>query len=116
MDYMKLSLDSGADKAGYVKVSKIAFDPALRSYCKANSCGNYGRNHTCPPGAGEIHALIDRMAQGGSGILLISSDLPEVINLSDRILVMRNGRLAGELPRAQAAQGAVLKLMAGVAA
>lgn len=64
----------------------------------------------------EIHALIDQVAQGGSGILLISSELPEVINLSDRILVMRNGRLAGELPRAQATQSAVLKLMAGVAA
>jgi len=64
----------------------------------------------------EIHGLIDRMAHGGSGILLISSELPEVINLSDRVLVMRNGRLAGELPRAQASQSAVLKLMAGVAA
>ncbi len=64
----------------------------------------------------EIHGLIDQMAQAGSGILLISSELPEVINLSDRVLVMRNGRLAGELPRAQASQGAILKLMAGVAA
>lgn len=64
----------------------------------------------------EIHGLIDQMAQSGSGILLISSELPEVINLSDRVLVMRNGRLAGELPRAQASQSAILKLMAGVAA
>lgn len=64
----------------------------------------------------EIHALIDNMAQNGSGILLISSELPEVINLADRVLVMRNGRLVGELPRAQASQSAVLKLMAGVAA
>lgn len=63
----------------------------------------------------EIHGLIDQMAQNGSGILLISSELPEVINLSDRVLVMRNGRLAGELPRAQATQSAILKLMACVA-
>jgi len=64
----------------------------------------------------EIHGLIDHMAQSGSGILLISSELSEVINLSDRVLVMRNGRMAGELPRAQANQSAILKLMAGVAA
>ncbi|MFH1476471.1 MAG: sugar ABC transporter ATP-binding protein [Verrucomicrobiota bacterium] len=64
----------------------------------------------------EIHTLIDHLAQSGSGILLISSELPEVINLSDRVLVMRNGRLAGELPRTQASQSAILKLMAGVAA
>ena len=60
MDYMKLSLDSGADKAGYVKVSQVVFDPVLRTYCEANSCGNYGKNHTCPPGAGDIHALIEK--------------------------------------------------------
>ncbi|MDD5677737.1 MAG: sugar ABC transporter ATP-binding protein [Kiritimatiellae bacterium] len=64
----------------------------------------------------EIHGIIDHMARSESGILLISSELPEVINLSDRVLVMRNGRLAGELPRKQASQGAILKLMAGVAA
>lgn len=64
----------------------------------------------------EIHALIDQMAQSGNGILLISSELPEVLKLSDRVLVMREGRLVGELPRAQASQSAVLKLMAGVAA
>lgn len=64
----------------------------------------------------EIHGLIDQLAQGGGAILLISSDLPEVVNLADRVLVMRNGRLAGELPHAQATQSSILKLMAGVAA
>ena len=64
----------------------------------------------------EIHALIDELARSGSAILLISSELPEVINLSDRVLVMRDGRLAGELCRAEASQANILKLMAGVAA
>jgi ABC-type sugar transport system ATPase subunit len=61
-----------------------------------------------------IHALLDKLAREGLGILLISSELPEVLNLSTRILVMREGRLVGELPRAQATQGALLALMAGV--
>jgi ABC-type sugar transport system ATPase subunit len=62
-----------------------------------------------------IHALLDQLARQGLGILLISSELPEVLNLSTRILVMREGRLVGELPRAQATQASLLALMAGVA-
>jgi ABC-type sugar transport system ATPase subunit len=62
-----------------------------------------------------IHALIDDLASQGLAVMLISSELPEVINLSTRILVMRDGRLAGELSRQQASQESVLRLMAGVA-
>jgi ABC-type sugar transport system ATPase subunit len=61
-----------------------------------------------------IHALIDELASQGLAVILISSELPEVINLSTRILVMRDGRLAGELSREKASQEAVLRLMAGV--
>ena len=62
----------------------------------------------------EIHAQIDELASSGSAILLISSELPEVLNLSTRILVFREGRIVGELPRAAATQDAVMRLMAGV--
>jgi ABC-type sugar transport system ATPase subunit len=64
----------------------------------------------------EIHALIDELATAGAAILLISSELPEVLNLSTRILVFRGGCIAGELARAVATQDAVMRLMAGVAA
>jgi rhamnose transport system ATP-binding protein len=47
----------------------------------------------------EIHAMIRDLAARGLGVLVISSDLPEVLSLSDRVLVMRNGRIAGELDR-----------------
>jgi ABC-type sugar transport system ATPase subunit len=62
----------------------------------------------------EIHALIGELAQRGAAILVISSELPEVISLSERILVLRSGRLAGEVPRAAATQDALLRLMAGI--
>ena len=62
-----------------------------------------------------IHELVDGLAQSGLAVILISSELPEVINLSTRILVMRDGHLVGELPREQATQEGVLRLMAGVA-
>ena len=62
----------------------------------------------------EIHALIDRLAHEGTAIVLVSSELPEVLNLSTRIMVLRAGRVAGELSREEADQGAVMRMMAGV--
>ncbi len=62
----------------------------------------------------EMHALIDQLAHDGTAIVLVSSELPEVLNLSTRILVLRSGRVAGELSREEADQGAVMRLMAGV--
>ena len=62
-----------------------------------------------------IHELIDELARQGLAVILISSELPEVINLSTRILVMREGHFVGELARTEATQDAVLRLMTGVA-
>jgi ABC-type sugar transport system ATPase subunit len=61
----------------------------------------------------EIHSLIHDLAEAGAAILLISSELPELIALSGRMLVLREGHLAGELPRG-ADQGSLMRLMAGV--
>lgn len=63
----------------------------------------------------EIHQLLDELAVQGLGLIVISSELPEVMNLSRRILVMRQGSIAGELPRAECSQANLLRLMAGVA-
>ncbi|HUQ80408.1 MAG TPA: sugar ABC transporter ATP-binding protein [Gemmatimonadaceae bacterium] len=62
----------------------------------------------------EIHALIGELAARGSAILLISSELPELLTLSTRILVLREGRLVGEVSRGQATQDRLLRLMAGL--
>jgi len=62
----------------------------------------------------EIHSLIDSLAAEGNAVLLISSELPEVLNLSTRILVLRAGRLVGELSRSEATQENLMRLMAGV--
>ena len=64
----------------------------------------------------EIHALIAQLAASGTSILLISSELPELLSLSHRILVLRQGRLVGEVPAAQATQDQLMRLMSGVAA
>ena len=61
----------------------------------------------------EIHGLIDNLATQGMGILIISSDLPEVLSVSDRILVMREGSIVSEIPRAQATQDAIMRAATG---
>jgi ABC-type sugar transport system ATPase subunit len=60
----------------------------------------------------EIHNIIRRRAAEGLACLVVSSDLPEVLALADRILVMREGRLRGELDGAQATEEAVMQLAA----
>jgi ABC-type sugar transport system ATPase subunit len=62
----------------------------------------------------ELHAWIDRLATGGAAILLISSELPELLNVASRILVLREGRLVGELTREEATQDRLLRMMSGV--
>jgi rhamnose transport system ATP-binding protein len=61
----------------------------------------------------EIHRLIVELARGGLAILMISSELPEILGLSDRIGVMHGGRLAGMLEGRQATQDAILHLALG---
>ncbi len=56
----------------------------------------------------EVHALLARLAAQGIAVIVISSDLLEVLAVSDRILVVREGRINGEMPRAEATQERVM--------
>jgi len=60
----------------------------------------------------EIHHLILELAGKGVAVLLISSELPEVLRLADRVYVMRDGTIAGELKRSQANQESIMRLAA----
>ena len=62
----------------------------------------------------EIHALIDRLAGQGNAVLLISSDLPEVLGMSDRVLVMHRGEMAAELSGARLTQENVILAASGI--
>ncbi len=61
----------------------------------------------------EIHALMSQLAQQGVGVLMISSELPEVMGVSDRILVMHEGRVTGEFTRGQATQDDIMRAATG---
>ncbi|MFF8868387.1 sugar ABC transporter ATP-binding protein [Streptomyces sp. NPDC015139] len=58
----------------------------------------------------EIYQIIADLARQGIAVLLISSELPEVLGLADRILVMQNGRITGQLDRSTATEEAILHL------
>ena len=61
----------------------------------------------------EIYRQLAELAAQGLGVLLISSELPEIIGMSDRILVMAKGRLVGERARAEATEDQLLWLATG---
>jgi rhamnose transport system ATP-binding protein len=61
----------------------------------------------------EVHAMISALAQDGLAIILISSELPELLGMSDRIVVMREGSVTAELSRAEATQESVLLAATG---
>jgi ABC-type sugar transport system ATPase subunit len=61
----------------------------------------------------EIHTIIGELAARGVGIIMISSELPEVVGVSDRVIVMRQGRVAGEFGRGEATQDAIMQKAAG---
>jgi ABC-type sugar transport system ATPase subunit len=56
----------------------------------------------------EFHALMSELAQQGMGILMISSEMPEIIGMSDRVVVMCQGRVTGEFDRADLTQEAIM--------
>lgn len=58
----------------------------------------------------EIHKLMSRLAETGKAIIMISSELPEVLGMSDRVIVMHEGKLKGELTREKASQESIMEL------
>ncbi|HBT17106.1 MAG TPA: hypothetical protein DEB05_09145 [Firmicutes bacterium] len=62
----------------------------------------------------EIHRLMSKLANEGKAIIMISSELPEILGMSDRIVVMHEGRKTGELTREEATQEKIMKLATGM--
>ena len=61
----------------------------------------------------EVYQLMNKLVESGAGIIMISSELPELLAMSDRIVVMCEGKITGELSREEADQEKILKLAAG---
>lgn len=62
----------------------------------------------------EIHRMISRLAKLGVAVIMISSELPEVLGMSDRIMVMYEGRITGEVSRKEATQEIIMRYASGI--
>ncbi|MEA2525314.1 MAG: ribose transport system ATP-binding protein [Thermomicrobiales bacterium] len=63
----------------------------------------------------EVHALIAHLAEQGVAIIMVSSELPEILGMSHRVLVMRQGRIAADIPRAEATEERIMTAATGQA-
>lgn len=61
----------------------------------------------------EVYNILNELTRNGCGVILISSEMPELIGMSDRIIVAREGRLAGEIMKEEFSQERVMKMIAG---
>lgn len=61
----------------------------------------------------EIYVLMNELAKQGTAIVMVSSEMPEVIGMSDRVLVMREGKIGGELARAELTQEGIMQIASG---
>jgi ABC-type sugar transport system ATPase subunit len=109
------SLDAGIDGLSGGNQQKVALAKWLARACDILIVDEPTRGVDVGAKA-EIHRLLDELACQGLALLVISSELPEVMNLSRRILVMRAGGIAGELARENVSQPNLMRLMAGVEA
>jgi rhamnose transport system ATP-binding protein len=62
----------------------------------------------------EVHRLLDQLVSEGIAVLMISSEMPEVLGMADRILVIREGRLVAEMSRAEADEDSIMRAATGV--
>ena len=96
---------SGGNQQKVVLARWLALDPLILLFDEPTRGIDVGARSA-------IHQLLRHLAQQGAAVLMVSSDLPELLGMSDRLLVMRDGRIAGELP-AGATEQDVLALAVG---
>src|SRR4029453_4527466 len=97
---------SGGNQQKVALARWLAADPAVLILDEPTQGGDVGAK-------AEIHRLMVERAGRGRGILMISSELPEILGMSDRIAVMHGGTVVGTLDRAEATQEKVLELALG---
>jgi ABC-type sugar transport system ATPase subunit len=97
---------SGGNQQKVVIAKWLAIDPDLLILDEATRGIDIGTKF-------ELYRLIDGFAERGRGVLLVSSELSEILALADRVLVMRNGAIVAELTHDEASEEAILSFAVG---
>lgn len=97
---------SGGNQQKVVLAKWLATDPRILILDEPTRGVDVGAKY-------EIYTIMKELAKAGVCIIMISSDLPEVIGMSDRIYIMREGVLAGELPKAELSEENIMKYATG---
>ena len=97
---------SGGNQQKVVIGKFLAADPVVYIFDEPTRGIDVGAKH-------EIYQLMNQLVAQGKAIIMISSELPEVLGMSDRILVMHEGRLAGEIARSEATQERIMEYASG---
>ncbi|MFB6977324.1 sugar ABC transporter ATP-binding protein [Streptomyces scopuliridis] len=97
---------SGGNQQKVVLAKWLATDPAVLIVDEPTRGIDVGTK-------AEVHRLLSSLAAEGLAVLMISSDLPEVLGMADRVLVMHEGRLTAEIPRAEATEESVMAAATG---
>ena len=100
--------EMGADHAAALAVRDIPFDPVFRTYCEANTCGNYGRNWRCPPDEGPIDELIAKAKT--FDYVLVYQTISDLEDSFDFEGMMEAGQRHNDLSRRVTAEFAGLEL------
>lgn len=98
---------SGGNQQKVVLAKTLAADPDVIIFDEPTKGIDVGAKH-------EIYELMNRLAESGKGIIMISSDMEEILGMSDRIIVLYEGMVSGELQRNEFTQERVLELASGM--
>lgn len=101
-----VSVLSGGNQQKVVLAKWLATDPAVLIVDEPTRGIDVGTK-------AEVHRLLSSLAADGLAVLMVSSDLPEVLRMADRILVMHEGRLTAEIPRGRATEETVMAAATG---
>ncbi len=108
------SVELGAYKAHVINTDEIVFDKELRKFCEANLCGNFGRNHMCPPSVGDADELIEKAKTYKQALIFQTvSELEDSYDFEGMMDAAKNHQeLAGRI-RGLLTPGTFLELTAG---
>ncbi|MCR9199407.1 MAG: sugar ABC transporter ATP-binding protein [Planctomycetaceae bacterium] len=105
-DLQTVQFLSGGNQQKVVLGKWLAMEPTVLLLDEPTRGIDIGAKH-------EIYTLMDQLAAAGMAILFVSSEMEEIIGMSDRVIVMHEGRITGELPREQLTEQSVMQLATG---